>query len=149
MQDRDAINSQSMYMGDEAFLELLDRVFDTDPEKLIHHKWKKMDFSQVRTLTGMSNLTVNSKAFIQAKNTLHNWSKDVSGRNPESGIGRNARMWYYMPPLRVDEDPPPPDKEDIITGDERTELEKEKKRLIKQQKLIEIKLKQLNKKETQ
>jgi hypothetical protein len=55
-----------------------------------------------------------------------------------------------MPPLRQEEDPSPPEiKEDKTFIDERTELENERKRLIKQQKLLEQKLKQLNKKETQ
>jgi hypothetical protein len=138
-----------MYLGDEAFIETLDRVFDPSVGQETD-KWKRMVFADIRTLTGMSNLAVNSKAFNAAKRSLRLWSLEVSGKEPIRDTGPRPRTWYFMPPLRQEEDPSPPEiKEDKTFIDERTELENERKRLIKQQKLLEQKLKQLNKKETQ
>lgn len=140
---RDIINSQSMYLGDEAFLDTLDRVFNTDYEG---DEWKRMRLIDVRQLTGLSNLTTNSKPFIQAKDTLARWSKEVTGKDSFKEAGKRPRIWYYMPPLRLNEDPLPPEEEDMISNDVPPD---ETEEIIKQMKLLKKKLFLLNKKKTQ
>ena len=136
--DCEIINSRSMYIGDEAFLEQLDRIFDADHGG----KWQKMTFAQVRTITGMSDLVVNSKAFNQAKRALLLWSKEVSGKDTLLGKGTRPCVWYYMPPLRDGPDPVPPEPDD----DEEAPPD-ERKALVKQMKLLQMQLNKINKKE--
>ena len=106
-----------MYMGDEAFIEVLDRLFDSDSIKEL----QKMTFAQVRTMTGMINLVVNSRAFNQAKRALLLWSKQVCGKNPVKAKGTRPAIWYYMPPLRDGPDPEPPDEEDEEEEDDESD----------------------------
>ena len=133
IKDRDIINSKSMYLGDEAFIDTLDRLFDPDISQE-SGKWQRMQFNDVRQYTGLSSLTTNSKVSNQAKRALRLWSLEVSGREPAKGKGIRAPVWYHVPPFRDGPDPEPPEIKDDVPPDEIAEtlsqIKKLKKRLF-------------------
>ena len=133
---RDEINSRSMFIGEDAFIEQLEYLFDVDVAKEAND-WKLMTFKDVRTLLGIEHLTTNSRAFNHAKRALHLWSEQMSGKGPVKGQGRNPRVYYHMPPIRETEDPiPPQPEEDTKPEDKKAVMDAIKQQMHELQKQL-------------
>ena len=141
MKDRDTINARSMYIGNDAFIEQLDYLFDVDKSQETG-EWNLMTFKEVRTIMGLSGLITNSKAFNQAKIALQLWSTQVSGEGPQNGKGVRPRIYYTMPVLRDDPDACTLSAADDVLGQEGAEdwqVEKLKEEIAKLTELLESK----------
>lgn len=113
--DRDNINRRFMFVGNDAFIEQLDYMFDTDAS-IISGKWELKTFKDIRVILGLTGLTMNSKAFNQTKRALHLWSEQVSGIPPQKGKGTRPRLYYTVPVMRENPEDVLPPEDDIIMG---------------------------------
>jgi len=103
IQARDEINNSALTVGSEAVAEKLYYAFDVEKASLTGD-WRPMVLKDIRIILGYDSMVVNSKAFTELKHSVHVWSKQVSGREPKRGTGVRPLVYYYMPPLRVDQD---------------------------------------------
>ena len=95
---RDEINSGLMHFSDEGIQEQLYYTFDVEEGKK-SLQYERRSLSDILTAMGIS-LSINSKAFVAAKQTVFAWSLAMTGRPPEQSGNIRSKVFYWMPPLR-------------------------------------------------